>query len=64
MQRFRVLTERTPKITNSNVDEAVYIAMVRKERPLWDKRNRDYKNLEVKAKIWKEIGQKCGTTGK
>lgn len=37
--------------------------MIRQERPLWDKKHRDYKNLEVKNKIWKEIAEKCGSTG-
>lgn len=55
---------RSPKICNSSVDESVYIKMIRQERPLWDKKHRDYKNLEVKNKIWKEIAEKCGSTGK
>lgn len=54
---------RSPKICNSSVDESVYIKMIRQERPLWDKKHRDYKNLEVKNKIWKEIAEKCGSTG-
>lgn len=55
---------RSPKICNSNVDESVYIKMIRQERPLWDKKHRDYKNLEVKNQIWKEIAEKCASTGK
>lgn len=54
---------RSPKICNSNVDESVYIKMIRQERPLWDKKHRDYKNLEVKNQIWKEIAGKCASTG-
>lgn len=66
MQHIRVSLHegRSPKIMNCNVEEDIFIGMVRLERPLWDKKNRDYKNLEVKNRIWKSIAEKCETTGK
>lgn len=47
-----------------SVSEDVFIDMVRAERPLWDKKDRDYKNLELKAQLWNSIAEKCNTTGK
>lgn len=66
MQQYRVAPHegRSPKIMNCNVEEDIFIEMVRRERPLWDKKNRDYKNLDVKNRIWKSIAVKCETTGK
>lgn len=60
---YRVHEGRSPKIMNCSVDEEIFIEMVHMERPLWDKKHRDYKNLEVKNRIWKNIAAKCETTG-
>lgn len=54
---------RSPKIMNCSVDEDIFIEMVHMERPLWDKKHRDYKNLEVKNRVWKSIAVKCKATG-
>lgn len=61
MQTYTI--KHVTKIKHS-VSEEVFIDMVRAERPLWDKKDRDYKNLELKAQLWNSIAEKCNTTGK
>lgn len=60
MQNYTI--KHVTKVKHS-VSEDVFIDMVRAERPLWDKKDRDYKNLELKAQLWNNIAAKCNTTG-
>jgi len=45
-----------------DISEAIIIE-VEKNNVLFDKSQRDYKNIDKKRDIWKAIGKKVGLTG-
>jgi hypothetical protein len=40
------------------------IELVRDVMPLWDQRDKNYQNRDLKPKLWDEIGEKLNVTGK
>ena len=46
------------------MDRTYLIELVRDMRPLWDQRDKNYYNRDLKPKLWDEIGEKLNVTGK
>jgi len=46
------------------MDRTYLIELVRDMRPLWDQRDKNYYNGDLKPKLWDEIGEKLNVTGK
>ena len=46
------------------MDETYLIELVRDVTPLWDGRDKNYRNIELKPKLWDEIGEKLNFTVK
>jgi len=46
------------------VDKTYLIELVRDVTPLWDQRDKNYHNRDLKPKLWDEIGEKLNVTGK
>jgi len=44
------------------VDNAYLIELVRDVTPLWDQRDKNYNNRNLKPKLWDEIGEKLNVT--
>jgi hypothetical protein len=48
----------------SAMDKTYLTELVRNTSPLWDQRNKNYHNQDLKPKLWKEIGEKLNVPGK
>ena len=46
------------------MDKTYLIELVRDVTSLWDQRNKNYHNRDLKPKLWDEIGKKLNVTGK
>jgi hypothetical protein len=46
------------------VDETYLTKLVRDMQLLWDQREKNYHNRDVKPKFWDEIGEKLNVAGK
>jgi len=46
------------------VDTTYLIELVRDVTPLWDQRDKNFHNRDLKSKLWDEIGEKLNVTGK
>lgn len=46
------------------MDKSLLIELVREHPPLWDQRDKKYYNRDVRAKLWKKIGEKMNIPGK
>ena len=46
------------------MDRKYLIELVRDMRPLWDLRDKNYYNRDLKPKLWDEIGEKLNVAGK
>jgi hypothetical protein len=46
------------------MDETYQIELVRNMPPLWDQRDKNYHNRDLKPMLWEEIGEKLNVTGK
>jgi hypothetical protein len=46
------------------MDKTYLIELVRDVRALWDQRDKNYYNRDLKPKLWDEIGEKLNVTGK
>jgi len=44
------------------MDTAYLIELVRDVTPLWDQRDKNYNNRDLKPKLWDEIGEKLNVT--
>jgi hypothetical protein len=44
--------------------DGTYLIELRDMRPLWDERDKNYHNKELKPKLLDEIGEKLNVTGK
>ena len=44
------------------MDKAYLIELVRDVTPLWDQRDKNYNNRNLKPKLWDEIGEKLNVT--
>jgi hypothetical protein len=47
-----------------SMDKAYLIELVRDVQPLWDQRDKNYHNRDLKPNLWDEIGEKLNITGK
>jgi len=46
------------------MDKTYQIELVRHMWPLWDQRDKNYHNRDLKRKLWDEIGEKLNVTGR
>jgi hypothetical protein len=46
------------------MDKTYLTELVRDTRPLWDKKDKNYYNRDLKPKLWDEIGEKLNVAGK
>ena len=46
------------------MDKTNLIELVRDVRPLWDQRDKNYHNRDLKPKIWDETEEKLNVAGK
>jgi hypothetical protein len=46
------------------MDKTYRIELVRDMTPLWDQRDKNYHNSDLKPKFWDEIGEKLKVAGK
>jgi len=46
------------------MDKTYLIERVRDMPPLWDKRDKNYHNRDLRPKFWAQIGEKLNVTGK
>ena len=46
------------------MDKTYLIEFVRHMTSLWDQRDKNYYNRDLKPKLWDEIGEKLNVTGK
>jgi len=46
------------------MDKTYLIELVRDIMPLWDKRDKNYYNRNLRPKLWNEIGEKLNVAGK
>ena len=46
------------------MNKTYLIELVRDMRPLWDQRDKNYHNRDLKPKLWDEIGEKLNVAGK
>jgi len=44
------------------MDKTYLIELVRDVTPLWDQRDKNYHNRDLKPKLWDEIGEKLNVT--
>ncbi|EZA50913.1 hypothetical protein X777_10740 [Ooceraea biroi] len=50
------------EISQENINDETLISIVRKNRMLYVKTLKDYKNKELKHEVWKNIGEMLGCT--
>jgi len=51
------------EISQENINDEILIAIVRENPVLYVKTLKDYKNKELKIKLWKSIGETLSCTG-